>query len=171
MTRWQDIGKQSDYISSYEFRFGKDLIVTIKDVKEEIITGDGGRKEPCRVARFKEDVKPMILNKKNCKTISKLYNSDEMEKWSNARIQLYFDQSVKFGSETVGGVRVRAFIPEVVSDKCEECKKQVTEHNGASPSVIIKATKNKYGVVLCGECALKRKASESVEVVKDASVQ
>ena len=170
MIHWKKL-TNPDYIGAYVLEDGKDMVLTIKTIVREIVTGEAGKKEECTVAHFNEPVKPMILNKTNCKTIEKIYKTPYIEEWTGKRIQIFVDHNVKIKGETVDALRIRAIIPEVIGSTCEECKKQVTEHNGASPSVIIKATKNKYGVVLCGECALKRKASESVEVVKDASVQ
>lgn len=39
--------------------------------KKEMVTGANGQKSECFVAYFHENVKPMILNKTNCKAIER----------------------------------------------------------------------------------------------------
>jgi len=99
-----------DYLGAYSLTDGKDMIVTIKDVKEESITGAKGDKEDCVVCYFEGDVKPMILNKTNMKTITKVCQSPYLDDWVGKNIQLYGEMVSAFG-ETGLALRVRPFPP------------------------------------------------------------
>ena len=48
-THWKKL-TNPDYLGSYALEDGKDMIVTIKEVKQELITGQKGTKEECVVA-------------------------------------------------------------------------------------------------------------------------
>ena len=79
---------------------GKDKIVTIKEIKQELVTGNAGRKENCIVAYFTDADKPMILNKTNCKTIQKVYCTPNIEEWVGKKITL-FASTTSLAGETV----------------------------------------------------------------------
>ena len=99
-----------DYMGSYSLPDGKDVILTIKETKRETVIGTNGKKEDCFVCYFKESEKPMILNRTNCKTITKIYNSPYIEDWPGLRVQLGIDNVNAFG-ETVEALRIRAIKP------------------------------------------------------------
>lgn len=101
-----------DYLGCYSLQEGKDLILTIKKTKKEVVTGQSGQKDDCLVAYFHEEEKGMILNRTNCRIIEKLYRTPYVEEWIGKRIQIYAKSGIKaFGVETEG-LRVREFIPE-----------------------------------------------------------
>ena len=66
-----------DYIGAYVLEPGKDLIITIKSVKREPVTGTDGKKEDCVVAQLVGQ-KPFIINATNAKTIRKILGSPYM---------------------------------------------------------------------------------------------
>jgi hypothetical protein len=72
----------------------KDVFNTAYFVEREIRKGDM--------------LKPMILNATNSKTLDKITGTPFIEGWSGARITIYVDANVKFGRDTVEGLRVRA---------------------------------------------------------------
>lgn len=102
-----------DYLGAYALEPNQELIATIKEVKNEIVTGSDGKKEECIVAFFShpKDTKPMILNSTNCKTIAKVHGTPYIEDWQGKRIQLYATPVKAFG-ETVEALRIRPFVPE-----------------------------------------------------------
>lgn len=59
-----------------------------------------------------EKLKPMILNATNSKTMKGLTNSAFIDDWNNVRITIYVDHSVRFGKETVEGLRISPHAPE-----------------------------------------------------------
>jgi hypothetical protein len=61
-----------------------------------------------REIRKGEALKPMILNATNSKTVDKITGTPFIEGWSGARVTIYVDNNVKFGRDTVEGLRIRA---------------------------------------------------------------
>lgn len=154
-----------DYLGSWSLENGQDMILTIKSVGVETVTGEGGRKEECLVARFCEDVKPMILNKTNCKTISKIYKNPDYLSWFGKKIQIYQDKT-KFAGEFVECLRIRQNIPkEAVKILCEKCGKQILNMGTRTAEYLANYTREKYGKALCSECAVE--ASKEKESLTD----
>ena len=58
-----------------------------------------------------EKLKPMILNASNSKTMRGLTGSPFIEDWQNVRITIYVDSNVRFGKETVEGLRISPHAP------------------------------------------------------------
>ena len=59
-----------------------------------------------------EKLKPMILNATNSKTMKGLTNSAFIEDWQNVRVTIYVDHNVRFGKETMEGLRISPHAPE-----------------------------------------------------------
>ena len=59
-----------------------------------------------------EKLKPMILNASNSKTLRGLTGSAFLEDWQNVRVTIYVDSNVRFGKETVEGLRISPMKPE-----------------------------------------------------------
>lgn len=59
-----------------------------------------------------EKLKPMILNATNSKTMAALAGSKFIDDWQNIRITVYVDGNVRFGKETVEGLRISPHAPE-----------------------------------------------------------
>ena len=159
-THWKKL-MNPNYLGDYALPTdGSDLIAVIDFVRQETVTGIGGKKENEMVAHFKGGIKPMILNKTNAKTIQSICKSPFVENWKGCAIQIYYDATVKFGRDTVGGLRIRPFVPEIQKFTliCTECGKKITEASGKSPNQIAEYTHRKYGKELCAECAAKVRA-------------
>lgn len=159
LTHWKKL-TNPDYIGAYEvLTVGHDLVLTIKSIKNEMVTGEGGKKEECTVAHFAEPVKPMILNKTNLKSIQNLYEDPFIEHWIGKKIQI-FAAKVKFGKETVDGLRIRPTIPEEPKQAnhiCTDCGNTVQPIGSYTAEQIALTNKKTYGVILCGNCSKKRK--------------
>lgn len=59
-----------------------------------------------REIRPGEPLKPMILNATNSKMLAKLTGSKWIDDWTNVHVTVYVDQHVRFGKETVEGLRL-----------------------------------------------------------------
>lgn len=59
-----------------------------------------------------EKLKPMILNAINSKVMSQLAGSKFIEDWQGIAITIYVDSNVRFGKETVEGLRISPMRPE-----------------------------------------------------------
>ena len=98
-----------DYLGAYSLPDGKDIILTIKETKKEVVTGTAGKKEECFVCYFQENVKPMILNRTNSKMIGTLY-SDYIEDWPGRKVQIGSEKVKAFG-EVTEALRIRQIVP------------------------------------------------------------
>jgi hypothetical protein len=143
-----------DYLGSYALEPGQDLIVTIKSVGNEEVTGSDGKKEICSVIHFFENVKPMILNATNNKTIAKLFKTPYIEEWSGRKIQIYTEKVKAFG-EVWDALRIRPFLPVEKELLCADCGKKIEAFGKTSAEVVAKHTLNTYGRMLCSQCATK----------------
>lgn len=59
-----------------------------------------------------EKMKPMILNATNSKTLAGLFESKFIEDWSGP-VTIYVDPSVRFGKETMEGLRIMPQHPQL----------------------------------------------------------
>ena len=156
-----------NYFGTDALKDGQDMILTIGKVCEEVVTGSDGQKETCLVCHWMEtDVKPMILNKTNCKTISKLLKSPYVDDWFGHRIQVGAEMVKAFG-EMVDAIRVRKELPEEIQIACEECGQFIAPAHGMTVTQMAAYTKKRFGKQLCSECgksaADKAKQEESKE--------
>lgn len=106
LTHWKKL-TNPDYLGSYDFAQGEERIVTIKEVKREMITGDGGKKEECTVIHFVENYKPMIANATNQKAITKLFETPYIEEWVGKSFKLVVVKVKAFG-EVVDALRIKS---------------------------------------------------------------
>jgi len=100
-----------DYIGAYTLNGEKEMNITILKVVREMVTGTGGKKEECTVAKLK-DMKPFILNRTNSKTITKLAGSPYIEDWEGLTITV-FATTTSVAGETVECLRVRPMLPRI----------------------------------------------------------
>lgn len=129
LTHWKNQFNY-DYLGAYSLPDGKDIILTLKETKKEMVTGSNGQKSECFVAYFHENAKPMILNKTNCKTIEKLFNTPNIEEWVNKQIQIGSTRINAFG-EMTDCLRVRPFAPKLQKNarrfKLVRCMKNILD--------------------------------------------
>lgn len=152
LTHWKKL-TNPDYLGAYALEPGQDLIVTIKSVANEVVVGADGKKETCSVMRFKENVKPLVLNATNSKTITKLLKTPYIEEWAGRKIQLYVEKNVKAFGDVVDAIRVRQFLPVEKELICAFCGKKIEGYGNSTAETVAKHTLNKYGRMLCSECA------------------
>lgn len=170
-THWKKL-TNPDYLGAYALEDGKDVVLTINHVREEVVTGTGGKKDNCVVCHFAENVKPMILNATNMKTITSLLGTPYIEDWSGKKIQIGVEK-VKYAGDLVDALRVRKFLPAVKAFKCESCGKNIMARGNMDAAGMAKYTKQKYGKALCADCATQiaaqMKAAESAEQPQEES--
>jgi len=103
-THWKKL-TNPNFLGSYSLDPGKDKIVTItKVVKEQVTNGDGKKQDA--IVAYLNGEKPMILNKTNCKIISKIYDCPYIEDWAGKQIILFSTKVKAFGEE-VEALRIR----------------------------------------------------------------
>lgn len=156
MTHWKKL-TNPNYLGAYSIEDGKDLVLTIGQVREETVIGTDGKKESCVVCHWQENAKPMIFNATNMKQITKLLKTPFIEEWTGKKIQIGIEKVKAFG-EIVEALRVRAFLPIVQSEKeikCAECGEVIKPFGKMNAAQMAAYTTKNYGRALCSECAKK----------------
>lgn len=108
-----------------------------------------------------EKLKPMILNATNSKTMAKLTGSPFIEDWSGVRVTVYVERGIKFGRETVDGLRIMQ-APErkrltPASGKAWEHAKAAYRRDGNLDKVLARAEMSEeHRTQLISECQPKR---------------
>ena len=153
----------TDYIGAYSIDDGIEPILTIDSVWHGDLTLGGGRKEHHVLLKFKEprvpgveEVKPMILNATNRKTLKKVYGDDSAKALEDKKIQLYIDPKVRDPQDGgfTEGLRIRPFKPKEATPmptKCADTGKEITATEKMTAAQIAAATQKKYGRPLCAE--------------------
>lgn len=72
-----------------------------------------------REIRPGEDLKPMVLNATNSRTMRSLTGSAFIDDWNNIPVTIYVDPNVRFGRDTVEGLRIS-------TEKPRTSKKELT---------------------------------------------
>lgn len=109
VTHWKKL-TNPNYIGAHDFQPGQELTVTIETISNEVVKcfdGKSIKEETCIVARLKGAKKPLILNKTNCKIISRNLDTSYIEEWSGKQIILYVAKVKAFG-EFVEAIRIKA---------------------------------------------------------------
>lgn len=165
-----------DYLGAYALEDGRDIILTIRAVKQDTVTGTDGKKEVCSVCHFMENVKPMILNATNSKTIAKLFGSPYVEDWIGKPIQIGTERVKAFG-DIWDALRVRPFHPQVgvIPTICADCGASIEAAGKLTPSETAAYTHKKYGRPLCARCATaeaeKRREAELTDSVANETAE
>ena len=97
-----------------------DCILTIKDAYYNTNVDVSGNKTDGYFLEFEENVKPMVVNSVNRKTISNIIKmnkgcsaveSRNIGNWIGQNIELIFDSSVRMMGKNTGGIRVKPTSP------------------------------------------------------------
>lgn len=106
-----------------------------------------------------EPLKPMILNASNSKTMKGLTGTPFIEEWRDVRITVYVDQNVRFGKETVEGLRISPHAPEKRSlnpsmTKAWQNAKEAYKRDGNLDQVLARVSiSEEHQKQLIAECA------------------
>ena len=96
---------ESKYLKQSDFP--APLIVTVSKIGQLNIAKEGDPVDMKWAVRFREFPKPMLLNSTNIKLLGKACGSDDTDDWISKEVIVYTDDSVSFGGQIVGGLRVR----------------------------------------------------------------
>lgn len=152
LTHWKKMFNY-EYIGAYSLKPGEERTLTIKETRKEKVKGPDGKEQECFVAIFEEKEKPMILNKTNCKIITKIYDDPHIENWRGLRITVYATKVNGWG-EMLEALRVKNEKPG--SDPVKEIKVLFSqkkhlltpEQVAATERIISKKEKNNYNRTL-----------------------
>jgi len=159
--------RDSDYLGAEDiFPSDAEPIVTIQNLYNGLVTLQRG-KENKDVIVFREEsvpgikeVRPLIVNATNRKTLKKLFKSVTADALVGKRIQLYLDHNVRDPQtgEMTDGIRIRPRVPAAQKAEpiiCENCGKQIKPIGQYSAEDIAKINQQRYGKRLCGDCSKK----------------
>lgn len=158
-THWKQL-TNPNYIGAYSLSEGQDLEVQILKVTKEMVKGEGGKQDECTIATLK-DQKPLILNKTNCKTIAKLFETPYIEEWAGKKITL-FKSVTKLKGEDVECLRIR--------DKKPPQSKAILNQSNPNWEKAIKAVKS--GSFTIESLKLKYEISDEIkEIILNEALQ
>lgn len=158
-THWKQL-TNPNYIGAYSLAEGQDLEVQILKVTKEMVKGEGGKQDECTIATLK-DQKPLILNKTNCKTIAKLFETPYIEEWAGKKITL-FKSVTKLKGEDVECLRIR--------DKKPPQSKAILNQSNPNWEKAIKAVKS--GSFTIESLKLKYEISDEIkEIILNEALQ
>ena len=112
---------KSPYLSSADI-----VGPTVLTISRVVLANDQTKKtkESFNTAHFVENqirpgepLKPMILNAHNSKIMKDLTGSHFLEDWVNVPVTIYVDSNVRFGRETVEGLRISPQPPAPASKR------------------------------------------------------
>lgn len=126
-----------------------------KKTKDQFNTAYFAEKE----LRPGEPLKPMILNATNSKTMRALTDSAFIEDWVNVRVTVYVDKNVRFGNESVEGLRIHPKPPQraaiTPSSKQWNAAKAAFKRDGNLVAVLAKADMSpEHQLQLMAECGV-----------------
>ena len=119
LTHWKKL-TNPDYIGAYSLQPGEKKVVKILSVGREKVKGTDGKETECTVAKL-ESEKPFILNKTNCKILTKVFGTPFIENWKNQKIIIHSEPVKAFG-ETVDALRVvpeKPILPELTPESAK----------------------------------------------------
>lgn len=105
-----------------------DLVVTIKDIKNESVFNQKNQIEEQVITLFFNECKPIILNATNRKTLKKVTNTDYIEDMIGKKIQLTTKRIKAFG-EFHDAIRIATTKPSDLTAKpvnVVECKEKLS---------------------------------------------
>lgn len=158
--------RNSEYLGAEDIEPNSNPVLTIQNLYNGMITLQRG-KENKDVIVFKEEkvpginnVRPLVVNATNRKTLRKLFKSVTADALVGKRIELYIDHNVRDPQtgELTDGIRIR---PRIPADKkaeaiiCEQCGKPIKAIGQFSAEQIANINQKRYGKKLCGECSKK----------------
>ena len=157
--------RDSEYMGAEDIEPGTEPVLTIKALYNGMITLARG-KERHDVIAFSEEsvpgsinqVRPLVVNSTNRKTLRKLYKATSAEALVGKKVKLYLEHNVRDPStgDKVDGIRIRQIIPSDAKAepiKCADCGKVIQAVGGYSADDIARINKGRYGRALCAECS------------------
>ena len=168
--------RDSEYLGAEDIDPGVEPILTIAHIYNAKVTLQRG-KEQKDVITFREDrvkginnVRPLIVNATNRKTLRKLFKAVDAETLEGKQIQLYLDHNVRDPStgDKVDGIRIKPRVPSAPRNEpliCSDCGQPVTGVGGYSAEDVARINEKRYHKILCAACS--KKLSEAANTTKE----
>ena len=88
-----------------------DILATISHLTMDDVEADG-KSERCTILNFHGDLKPLILNQTNKELLKVATGETTAGGVKNKKIVMFVDPTVMFGGKMVGGLRIKAALPQ-----------------------------------------------------------
>lgn len=109
-----------EYLGAQDLPGGKNVILTIAGFGRKDVKDQNGKTENCFICMFKEKgVKPMVLNKTNCKTLQRIFATPYEVEWIGRNIELTTEKVKAFG-DVVDALRIVPKIPKLTKPTLEK---------------------------------------------------
>ena len=146
------------YLGHWDVVGDEDLVLTIDELYTDEVKNQHGSEVKPIITFMEPNTKPMILNKTNRDSITKLHGRRTTSNtWHGKRIALYAGREPK--SADGFALRVRDYIPKDTHVVCENCGVVIERHGDYSANKIVTLSREKYGRALCRECSLAEKSA------------
>lgn len=175
--------RDSEYLGVEDLEPGSEPVLTIAALYNAMITLQRG-KERHDVITFAEEsvpssikqVRPLVVNATNRKTLRKLFKSVTAETLVGKKIKLWIDPNVRNPStgEKDGGIRIRDYIPKDTGSKakvykCADCGKEIQTVGTYSAEQVAKMNVARFGREICGDCS--KRIKEEQEAAEQAKAE
>ena len=172
--------RESEYLGAEDIDDGVEPVLTIAGLWNGMVTLQRG-KEKKDVLTFAEErvpgimqVRPLIVNATNRKTLRKLYGDAKAATLVGKQIQLYIDHRVRDPQDGgyTDGIRIRPFkprarAPEPPLPPCADCGQAIAPAMGKDARWLAAYTTHHYGVPLCAGCAQKRREAAGAQAEEE----
>lgn len=161
--------RESEYLGAEDIDDDVEPVLTVAGLWNGMVTLQRG-KEKKDVISFVEErvpgimqVRPLIVNSTNRKTLRKLYGDAKASTLVGKKIQLYIDHKVRDPQDggLTDGIRIRPHKPRVQEPPpvlpCSDCGQEIIPAMGKPAAWLAAYTAKHYGAPLCAVCAQRRK--------------
>lgn len=166
--------RESEYLGAEDIDDGVEPILTVAGLWYGKVTLQRGR-ENKDVLTFAEEsvpgirqVRPLIVNATNRKTLRKLYGDAKADTLVGKQIQLFIDHNVRDPQDGgyTDGIRIRSHKPRPPKQEpippCTDCGGEITPAGSITTAAdMVAYTKRCYSVPLCPNCVSKRRAAKA----------
>ena len=122
---------------------GSNMVFTISHVNQERGAKVAGKKIDANIAYFVENIKPLVLNAGNSKTVSKLAGSVFVENWKNIPVQLFIDPNVSMKGQITGGGRVspnKVKVRQVITRDSQQWNNAIAAYKRSARKLTVAST-------------------------------
>lgn len=157
--------RDSEYMGAEDLEPNTEPVLTIKALYNGFITLARGKERHDVIAFVEEtipgminQVRPLVVNSTNRKTLRKLYKATSADALVGKKIRLYLEHNVRDPSsgDKVDGIRIRPTIPENKKPepiKCADCGNVITAVGNYSAEDIARINQGRYGRCICANCS------------------
>lgn len=158
--------RDSEYMGAEDIDPEAEPVLTIKNIYNGDVTLSRGKENKDFIV-FAENsvpgiknVRPLIINSTNRKTLRKLFKSVTASSLEGKKIQLYLEHNVRDPStgDKVDGIRIRSRIPTAQRNEpilCADCGLPITALGTYTADDIANINQKRYGRKICAACSKK----------------